>query len=91
MCRAVMPDLATQLVVDGLGALLEYERFHAYMARVLAELDADVKRDVICFVDDSRANCDAGAAAGLRSILFEGDSAECRTALISEGFWELRV
>ena len=58
---------------------------------VLAELGADPARDVVCFVDDCRTNCDAGAAAGLRSVLFEGDSAECRTGLIAEGFWELRV
>ena len=61
-----------------------------YMKRA-AELGADPARDVVCFVDDSRTNCDAGAAAGLRSVLFEGDSAECRTGLIAEGFWELRV
>ena len=58
---------------------------------VVKELGADLQRDVVCFVDDSKTNVEAGAAAGMRSILFEGDSAECRTALIAEGFWELRV
>ena len=58
---------------------------------VVKELGADLQRDVVCFVDDSKTNVAAGDAAGMRSILFEGDSAECRTALIAEGFWELRV
>ena len=58
---------------------------------VLRDLGCDVGRDVVCFVDDSKTNVAAGNAAGMRSILFEGDSAECRTALIAEGFWELRV
>ena len=60
-------------------------------AHVLRDLGCDLQRDVVCFVDDSKTNVEAGAAAGMRSILFEGDSAECRTALIAEGFWELRV
>jgi FMN phosphatase YigB (HAD superfamily) len=58
---------------------------------VVNDLGVDLQRDVVCFVDDSKTNVAAGNAAGLRSILFEGDSAECRTALIAEGFWELRV
>ena len=58
---------------------------------VLRDLGCDLQRDVVCFVDDSKTNVAAGNAAGMRSILFEGDSAECRTALIAEGFWELRV
>ena len=58
---------------------------------VLRDLGCDLSRDVVCFVDDSKTNVAAGNAAGMRSILFEGDSAECRTALIAEGFWELRV
>ena len=58
---------------------------------VVKDLGVDLQRDVVCFVDDSKTNVEAGAAAGMRSILFEGDSAECRTALIAEGFWELRV
>ena len=58
---------------------------------VVKDLGCDVARDVVCFVDDSKTNVAAGNAAGMRSILFEGDSAECRTALIAEGFWELRV
>ena len=60
-------------------------------AHVVKDLNVDLQRDVVCFVDDSETNVAAGNAAGLRSILFEGDSAECRTALIAEGFWELRV
>ena len=60
-------------------------------AHVLGDLGCDLQRDVVCFVDDSKTNVAAGNAAGMRSILFEGDSAECRTALIAEGFWELRV
>jgi HAD superfamily hydrolase (TIGR01549 family) len=58
---------------------------------VVEDLSCDLSRDVVCFVDDSKTNVAAGNTAGLRSILFEGDSAECRTALIAEGFWELRV
>ncbi len=58
---------------------------------VVNDLGVDLQRDVVCFVDDSKTNVAAGNAAGMRSILFEGDSAECRTALIAEGFWELRV
>ena len=58
---------------------------------VVNELGCDLQRDVVCFVDDSKTNVAAGSEAGMRSILFEGDSAECRTALIAEGFWELRV
>ena len=58
---------------------------------VVEDLSCDLSRDVVCFVDDSKTNVAAGNAAGMRSILFEGDSAECRTALIAEGFWELRV
>ena len=60
-------------------------------AYVVKDLNVDLTRDVVCFVDDSKTNVAAGSDAGLRSILFEGDSAECRTALIAEGFWELRV
>ena len=58
---------------------------------VVKDLNVDLQRDVVCFVDDSKTNVAAGNDAGMRSILFEGDSAECRTALIAEGFWELRV
>ena len=58
---------------------------------VVKDLGVDLQRDVVCFVDDSKTNVAAGSEAGMRSILFEGDSAECRTALIAEGFWELRV
>ena len=58
---------------------------------VVEDLSCDLSRDVVCFVDDSKTNVAAGNKAGMRSILFEGDSAECRTALIAEGFWELRV
>ena len=58
---------------------------------VVKDLNVDLTRDVVCFVDDSKTNVAAGNKAGMRSILFEGDSAECRTALIAEGFWELRV
>ena len=58
---------------------------------VVKDLGCDLQRDVVCFVDDSKTNVAAGNDAGMRSILFEGDSAECRTALIAEGFWELRV
>ena len=60
-------------------------------AYVVKDLNVDLQKDVVCFVDDSKTNVAAGNAAGMRSILFEGDSAECRTALIAEGFWELRV
>ena len=60
-------------------------------AYVMKDLGCDLQRDVVCFVDDSKTNVAAGNDAGMRSILFEGDSAECRTALIAEGFWELRV
>ena len=58
---------------------------------VVKDLGCDLQRDVVCFVDDSKTNVAAGNEAGMRSILFEGNSAECRTALIAEGFWELRV
>ena len=37
----------------------------AAFTQVLGALGADPARDVVCFVDDSRTNCDAGAAAGL--------------------------
>ena len=60
-------------------------------AYVVKDLNVDLTRDVVCFVDDSKTNVAVGNKAGMRSILFEGDSAECRTALIAEGFWELRV
>ena len=43
------------------------------------------------FVDDSATNCAAAEAAGIASIVFSGDSAECRTGLIANGYWELRV
>mmetsp|Transcript_25584 Transcript_25584/g.76820 ORF Transcript_25584/g.76820 Transcript_25584/m.76820 type:complete len:244 (+) Transcript_25584:181-912(+) len=43
------------------------------------------------FVDDSATNCAAAEAAGIASVVFSGDSAECRTGLIANGYWELRV
>lgn len=48
-------------------------------------------RDAVVFVDDSATNCDAARAIGLDAIRFNGDSADCRTALIERGFTELRV
>ena len=55
------------------------------------DLGADPARDAVVFVDDSATNCQAAEAAGLSAICFNGDSADCRTALIALGFWELRV
>ena len=63
----------------------------AAYAHALASLGADPARDAVVFVDDSDTNCAAAAAAGLRAIRFNGDSADCRTGLIAEGLWELRV
>ena len=55
------------------------------------DLGANLERDCIAFVDDSATNCAAAEESGLSAICFNGDSADCRTGLISLGFTELRV